>query len=75
MPCGLFQIRTQAQINIFFIYKMGRRTYENDAVKVELTTDLDEIVKDKRERFRANLSKAKQRQRRYKKRLMKQLLS
>ncbi len=53
---------------------MGRRTYENDAVKVELTTDLDEIVKDKRERFRANLIKAKQRQRRYKKRLMKQLL-
>ena len=53
---------------------MSRRTYENDAVNVELTSDLDEIVKDKRERFRASFSKAKQRQRRYKKRLMKQLL-
>lgn len=53
---------------------MGRRTYEIDAVKVELTTDLDEIVVDKRRRFRANNTKAKQRQRRYKKRLIKQLL-
>ena len=53
---------------------MPRRTYEKDAQLVEVANDLDEIVKDKREGWRANSSKANQRQRRYKKRLTKQLL-
>jgi len=53
---------------------MPRRTYEKDAQFIEVADDLDEIVKDKRESWRANSSKASQRQRRYKKRLTKQLL-
>tara|TARA_B110000027_G_scaffold35841_1_gene39687 strand:+ start:525 stop:707 length:183 start_codon:yes stop_codon:yes gene_type:complete len=53
---------------------MPRRTYEKDARFIEVADDLDEIVKDKRESWRANSSKANQRQRRYKKRLTKQLL-
>ena len=53
---------------------MPRRTYEKDAQHIEVADDLDDIVKDKREGWRANSSKANQRQRRYKKRLTKQLL-
>jgi hypothetical protein len=54
---------------------MSRRTYEKDAQYIVVADDLDEIVKDKRLRRRANSSKAKQRQRRYKKRLTKFLLN
>tara|TARA_B100000900_G_C19978454_1_gene472774 strand:+ start:305 stop:475 length:171 start_codon:yes stop_codon:yes gene_type:complete len=54
---------------------MPRRTYENDASKIEFANDVDELVKDKRERSRANSSKATQRQRRYKKRLTKRILN
>jgi|TARA_Y100000385_G_C13102100_1_gene645198 hypothetical protein len=50
------------------------RTYEKNAEKIEFASDLDDIVKDKRELWRANSAKASQRQRRYKKRLTKQLL-
>ena len=41
---------------------------------VSTASDLDEFVVDKRERWRANSSKANQRQRRYKKRLTKQII-
>ncbi len=54
---------------------MSRRTYENDAHKIEFASDIDELVIDKRERWRANSSKAIQRQRRYKKRLTKRILN
>ena len=53
---------------------MPLRTYEKNAKVVEEARDLDEIVIDKRTRWRANSAKANQRQRRYKKRLTKQLL-
>ena len=53
---------------------MSKRTYEKDGLKIEITSDLDELVVDKRERWRANSSKANQRQRRYKKRLTKQII-
>ena len=53
---------------------MSLRTYEKNAKVVEEARDLDEIVIDKRTQWRANSSKANQRQRRYKKRLTKQLL-
>ena len=53
---------------------MSKRTYENDAMKIEIANDLDELVVDKRERWRANSSKVNQRQRRYKKRLTKYFL-
>ena len=53
---------------------MPLRTYEKNAKKIDNVNDLEEIVKDKREIYRANSAKVNQRQRRYKKRLVKQLL-
>lgn len=53
---------------------MPRRTFEADAVRVERASDLDELVHDKREGWRANRAKARRRQRRYKKRLTNELI-
>ena len=53
---------------------MTNRTYEIYADNIEVAEDLEELVKDKRENWRANITKRRQRQRRYKKRLTKQLL-
>ena len=53
---------------------MTKRTYEIDANNIEVAQDFEEVVKDKRENWRANITKRRQRQRRYKKRLTKQLL-
>ena len=53
---------------------MSKRTYENDGLKIEIASDLDDLVVDKRESWRANTSKANQRQRRYKKRLTMQII-
>ena len=53
---------------------MAKRTYEIDADNIEVARDFEEIVKDKREHWRANITKNRQRRRRYKKRLTKQLL-
>ena len=53
---------------------MAKRTYEKDGLKIEIARDLDDLVVDKRESWRANSSKANQRQRRYKKRLTKQII-
>ena len=53
---------------------MTRRTYEADAEHIETADDLDDLVQDKREGWRANSSKARRRQRRYKKRLTHELL-
>jgi hypothetical protein len=53
---------------------MTNRTYEIDADNIEVAQDFEEVVKDKRENWRANITKRRQRQRRYKKRLTKQLL-
>ena len=53
---------------------MTRRTYEADAERIETADDLDDLVHDKREGLRANSSKARRRQRRYKKRLTNGLL-
>ena len=46
---------------------MTKRTYEIDANNIEVARDFEEIVKDKREQWRANITKSRQRQRRYKK--------
>ena len=54
---------------------MPLRTKEKNAKKIDNVNDLEEIVNDKREMYRANSAKANQRQRRYKKRLVKQLFS
>ena len=53
---------------------MVRRTYETDAVKIESVNDIDELVADKREAWRATSDKARRRQRRYKKRLTNRLV-
>ena len=53
---------------------MVRRTYETDAVKIESVNDIDELVADKREAWRATSDKAISRQRRYKKRLTNRLV-
>ena len=53
---------------------MTRRTYEADAECIETADDLDDLVHDKREAWRANSSKARRRQKRYKKRLTNELL-
>ena len=53
---------------------MTRRTYERDAILIERADDLENIVKDKREIWRSTISKANRRQRRYKKRLINELL-
>ena len=53
---------------------MTRRTYEADAEHIETADDLDDFVHDKREGWRTNPSKARRRQRRYKKRLTNELL-
>ena len=54
---------------------MPRRTYEADGRSVEVAEDLDDLVSDKREGWRATTAKARRRQRRYGKRLTKNILS
>ena len=53
---------------------MTKRTYEIDADNIEVARDFEEIVKDKREHWRANITKILQRQRSYKNRVTKQIL-
>ena len=55
-------------------FAMVRRTYESDAAKIEDVGDLDDLVADKREAWRATSDKARRRQRRYKKRLTNRLV-
>ena len=57
-----------------YVLGMARRTYEADAEYIETADDLDDLVQDKRESWRANSSKARRRQRRYKKRLTHELI-
>ena len=52
---------------------MPRRTYESDGLRVEVVKDLDDLVLDKREGWRATPAKARRRQRRLSKRLTKTL--
>ena len=53
---------------------MPRRTYEADGQRIEVVEDLDSLVSDKREGWRATPAKARRRQRRYGKRLTKAVL-
>jgi hypothetical protein len=53
---------------------MPRRTNLKDAQKIEVASDVDDVVTDKREQWRANSAKARRRQRRYKKRMTDQLI-
>ena len=53
---------------------MARRTRKADAELIETVDDLKELVQDKRQNWRANSSKARRRQRRYKNRLTHELI-
>ena len=53
---------------------MVRRICESDVAKIEDVDDLDDLVADKRESWRATSDNARRRQRRYKKRLTKRLV-
>ncbi|MEM8592128.1 MAG: hypothetical protein AAGF13_06335 [Pseudomonadota bacterium] len=53
---------------------MARRTSPKDARFVETADDLEDVVADKREGWRATPEKARRRQRRYKKRLIEELM-
>lgn len=53
---------------------MPKRTSPKDARRIETADDLEDIVIDKREGWRANPSKARRRQRRYKKKVTTELL-
>ena len=53
---------------------MTSRTYEKDFSKIAIASDLEDIVIDKRTVWRANASKARRRQRRYKNRLTREFL-
>ncbi|MDZ7710842.1 MAG: hypothetical protein U5K36_12870 [Roseovarius sp.] len=53
---------------------MTKRTSPNDAKKISVAADLEGLVHDKREGWRASGDKARRRQRRYKTLLTQQLL-
>lgn len=53
---------------------MTKRTSPSDARKISVAADLEDLVQDKREGWRASGAKARRRQRRYKALLTQQLL-
>jgi len=53
---------------------MAKRTSPADAHKISVAADLEELVQDKRENWRASGAKARRRQRRYKVLLTQQLM-
>ncbi|GGW54617.1 hypothetical protein [Alishewanella tabrizica] len=52
---------------------MSKRTSPKDAVNVIFADDIDDIVVDKRNQWRANAAKARRRQRRYKRLITKEI--
>ena len=54
-------------------YKRNKRTYENNAIQIEIADDLETLVSDKRLGWRASPSKARRRQRRYKNRVINEI--
>ncbi len=55
-------------------YKKNKRTYKNNAIQIEIADDLETLVSDKRLGWRASPSKARRRQRRYKNRMINEIL-
>ena len=53
--------------------KKNKRTYENNAIQIEIADDLETLVSDKRLGWRASPSKARRRQRRYKNRMINEI--
>jgi len=54
---------------------MVKRTSPSDAHKISVAADLEDLVQDKREGWRASGAKARRRQRRYKALLTQQLMT
>lgn len=54
-------------------FKKNKRTYENNAIQIEIADDLETLVSDKRLGWRASPSKARRRQRRYKNRIINEI--
>ena len=54
--------------------KKNKRTYQNNALQIEIADDLETLVSDKRLGWRASPSKARRRQRRYKNRMINEIL-
>jgi hypothetical protein len=52
---------------------MTKRTSIKDAKRIDNASDIEEVVSDKRQGWRANAATARRRQRRYKKRLVDEL--
>jgi hypothetical protein len=52
---------------------MPKRTSLKDAKRIDDASDIEDIVSDKRQGWRANAATARRRQRRYKKRLVDEL--
>ena len=55
-------------------YKKNKRTYENNAIQIEIADDLETLVSDKRLGWRASPIKVRRRQRRYKNRMFIEIL-
>ena len=53
---------------------MPKRTYPKDVARIGVAADLDEVVVDKREGWRASDAKARRRQRRYKRLLVREII-
>ncbi len=53
---------------------MSKRTSPKDAKNVNVANDIDNIVVDKRDQWRANAAKARRRQRRYKRLITQEIL-
>lgn len=53
---------------------MTKRTYPSDIARISEAADLEDVVQDKREGWRATKDKARRRQRRYKNLLTQQIV-
>jgi hypothetical protein len=53
---------------------MSKRTSPKDAANVNFANDIDDIVVDKRNQWRASAAKARRRQRRYKRLITQEIL-
>jgi hypothetical protein len=54
---------------------MPKRTSLKDAKRIDNASDIEDVVADKRQGWRANAATARRRQRRYKKRLVDELVN
>ena len=73
-PC--YQMRYACRVAVD-VYNQGmpKRTSPFDAGKISVAADLEDLVQDKREGWRASGAKARRRQRRYKALLTQQLMN